>query len=97
MMPPIPLPLIAIAVLIVMAALWLAVRSWIFLIFLAGGFFVSGGVLGYLWFAGVGVPIIGLGMVQTPEVSGLRSLMHLLLSGACLYFGLRRARRAMRH
>lgn len=55
--------------------------------FLAGAFFVSSGVLFYLYLADVSVPILGTSIVETPAVSGSRSLVHFSLFLVCLYFG----------
>jgi hypothetical protein len=55
--------------------------------FLAGGFFVSAGVLFYLYLAGVPVPVLGLGFVVTPEINGLRSIAHFTLFSVFFYFG----------
>jgi len=48
--------------------------------FLAGAFFVNAGILFYLYLAGVSVPLLGTGLTETPEVSGVRSVVHALLS-----------------
>ena len=55
--------------------------------FLAGGFFVSAGVLFYLYLGGVPVPVLGLGFVVTPEINGLRSIAHFTLFLVFFYFG----------
>ena len=55
--------------------------------FLAGAFFVSAGVQFYLYLAKVSVPLLGTNLVVTPEVNGLRSIVHFVLFGLCLYFG----------
>jgi hypothetical protein len=47
--------------------------------FLAGAFFVSTGVLFYLYLARVSVPLLGTGFIETPEVSGVRSLVNAVL------------------
>ena len=44
--------------------------------FLAGAFFVNAGILFYLYLARVSVPILGTGLIETPEVSGVRSIVH---------------------
>jgi hypothetical protein len=33
------------------------------------------------------VPLLGTNLVLTPEISGLRSIVHFILFGLCLYFG----------
>jgi hypothetical protein len=40
---------------------------------------VSAGTLFYLYLARVSVPLLGTGFIETPEVSGLRSIVHLVL------------------
>ena len=69
------------------ATLYYARRSRGFLKFLAGAFFVSGGTQFYLYLAGVSVPLLGTDLVQTPRLSGVRSLVHLTLFAITLYFG----------
>ena len=44
--------------------------------FLAGTFFVNAGILFYLYLARVSVPLLGTGVTQTPEASGVRSIVH---------------------
>jgi hypothetical protein len=67
--------------------LYFAWRSREFRKFLAGAFFVSAGILFYLYLANVSVPLLGTNLVVTPEISGWRSIVHLILFGLCLYFG----------
>ena len=67
--------------------LYFAWRSREFRKFLAGAFFVSAGVLFYLYLANVSVPLLGTNLVVTPEISGWRSIVHFILFGLCLYFG----------
>lgn len=55
--------------------------------FLAGAFFVNAGILFYLYLAKVPVPILGTGIVETPEVSGLRSIVHFVLFIVFFYLG----------
>jgi hypothetical protein len=55
--------------------------------FLAGAFFVSSGILFYLYLAKVSVPLLGTNLVLTPEISGLRSIFHFIFFSICLYFG----------
>jgi len=55
--------------------------------FLAGAFFVSAGVLFYLYLTGTPVPVIGTHYVVTPEVNGIRSIVHAILFSICFYFG----------
>jgi hypothetical protein len=55
--------------------------------FLAGAFFVSSGTLFYLYLAGVSVPLLGTGFIETPVISGGRAIVHFLLFLLCCYFG----------
>ena len=55
--------------------------------FLAGAFFVNAGILFYLYLAGVSVPLLGTRFVETPEVSGLRSIAHTALFVGFFYLG----------
>jgi hypothetical protein len=50
-------------------------------------FFTSSGVLFYLYLAEVSVPLLGTRFVQTPELSGARSIIHFVLFFLCFYFG----------
>jgi uncharacterized protein (DUF486 family) len=67
--------------------LYFAWHSREFRIFLAGAFFVSAGIQFYLYLAKVPVPLLGTNLVLTPEISGVRSIVHFILFGLCLYFG----------
>lgn len=67
--------------------LYFAWRSREFRKFLAGAFFVSGGMQLYFYFAGVSVPLVGTNVVQSPELSGLRSIPAFIFFLLCLYFG----------
>ena len=67
--------------------LYFAWRSREFRKFLAGAFFVSAGILFYLYLANVSVPLLDTNLVVTPEISGWRSIVHFILFGLCLYFG----------
>lgn len=75
------------AVIMAAGSLYLAWRSRDFRKFLAGAFFVSSGTLFYLYLADVSVPLLGTGFVETPEISGGRSIIHFILFLLCLYFG----------
>jgi hypothetical protein len=55
--------------------------------FLAGAFFVSAGTLIYFYLADVSVPLLGTGFVETPQISGARSIVHTILLLVCFYFG----------
>ena len=67
--------------------LYLAVRYRDVRKFLAGAFFVSGGIQLYLYFAKVSVPLLGTDIVFTPEISGVRSIPHFIFFFVCLYYG----------
>jgi hypothetical protein len=67
--------------------LYFAWRSREFRKFLAGAFFVSAGIQFYLYLANVSVLLWGTKIVQTPEISGLRSIPGFILFLICLYFG----------
>jgi hypothetical protein len=54
---------------------------------LAGAFFVSGGMQFYFYLANVSVPLVGTSIVQTPELSGVRSILHFIFFLATFYFG----------
>ena len=49
--------------------------------------FVNAGILFYLYLAGVSVPLLGRGFIETPEVSGLRSIVHSVLFLIFFYLG----------
>ena len=55
--------------------------------FLAGAFFVNSGVLFYLYLARVSVSLLGTSITQTPEVSGVRSIVHAVLFLVFFYLG----------
>jgi hypothetical protein len=55
--------------------------------FLSGAFFVSSGILFYLYVTRVSVPLLGTRFVQTPETSGVRSIVHVVLCVTCFYLG----------
>jgi len=67
--------------------LYLAIRSRDARKFLAGAFFVSGGIQAYLYFANVSVPLLGTDIVFTPNVSAVRSILHFIFFLLCFYFG----------
>ena len=72
-------------------SLYLAWRSRDVRKFLAGAFFTSSGLLFYLYLANVSIPLLGTSFVQTPQLSGARSVVHFVLFSLCLYFGFIRA------
>jgi hypothetical protein len=78
---------IAAAVIMGVASLYLAVRCREVRKFLAGAFFVSSGILFYLYLAGVSVPLLGTDFVETPNISGARSIVHFILFSLCFYYG----------
>jgi hypothetical protein len=55
--------------------------------FLAGAFFESGGILLYLYIYRVPVPLFSTGYIESPEISGLRSIVHLSLFFVFFYLG----------
>ena len=61
---------------------------------LAGAFFVSSGILFYLYLTDVSVPLLGTSFVETPQISGGRSIVHFILSLLCFYFGFVRTPKA---
>jgi hypothetical protein len=83
------IPILVIAAIVDgVASLYFAVRSIEFRKFLAGAFFVSAGMQFYFFIANVPIPLVGTNIVQTPEISGIRSIVHFILFGICFYFGL---------
>ena len=69
------------------ATVYFAVRSREYRKFLAGAFFVSGGMQFYFWQVSLPVPLYNTGIVQSPELSLIRSMIHFGLFLTCLYFG----------
>jgi hypothetical protein len=65
--------------------------------FLAGAFFVSAGILFYLYLARVSVPLLGTRFTQTPELSRLRSIVHAVLFLAFFYLGFIRTWKSKNH
>jgi hypothetical protein len=78
---------IAAAVIMAVGSIYFAWRNSDFRKFLAGAFFVSSGILFYLYLAGVSVPLLGTSFVETPQLSGGRSIVHFILFLLCFYFG----------
>ena len=85
---------IAAAAIMAVGSLYFAWRNRDFRKFLAGAFFVSSGILFYLYLADVSVPLLGTSFVETPKISGGRSIVHFILFLLCLYFGFVRKPRA---
>ena len=75
------------AVIMAIGSLYFAWRNRDFRKFLAGAFFVSSGILLYLYLADVSVPLLGTSFVETPQISGGRSIVHFILFLLCFYFG----------
>jgi hypothetical protein len=71
-------------------ALYFAVKSREFRKFLAGAFFVSFGFQFYFWLTNVTIPVAIPWMgtfIQTPELSGMRSILHFIFFLLSFYFG----------
>jgi len=68
------------AVIMAVGSLYLAWRYRDFRKFLAGAFFVSSGILFYLYLADVSVPLLGTSFVETPQISSGRSIVHFIPS-----------------
>ncbi|HML07531.1 MAG TPA: hypothetical protein VK430_05305 [Xanthobacteraceae bacterium] len=75
------------AAIMAVGSLYFAWRSRDFRKFLAGAFFVSSGILLYLYLAGVSVPLLGTSFVETPRISAGRSIVHFIFFLLCFYFG----------
>ena len=78
---------VAAGVIMAVGSLYLAWRSRDVRKFLAGAFFVSSGTLFYFYLANVSVPLLGTIFVETPQISGGRSIVHFILFLLCFYFG----------
>ena len=78
---------IAVAVIMAVGSVYSAWRNRDFRKFLAGAFFVSSGILFYLYLADVSMPLLGTSFVETPQISGGRSIVHFILFLLCFYFG----------
>ena len=55
--------------------------------FLSGAFFVSSGVLFYLYLAGSPVTVLGAHLAITPTVNGVRAVVHAVLFVVFFYVG----------
>ena len=55
--------------------------------FLSGAFFVSAGVLFYLYLTNTPVRVLGTDFVVQPAINGLRSIAHLAFFLLTFYFG----------
>jgi hypothetical protein len=74
--------------------LYFAWRSREFRKFLEGAFFVSAGIQFYLYLANVSVPLLGTNLVLTPEISGVRSIVHSSCSGFAFTLALSKSQKA---
>ena len=74
-----------------LAALYVAIKFREVRKFLAGAFFVSSGILWYLWLTGTSIPLVmpyvGTVSIETPDISGQRAIVHFILFLLCFYFG----------
>jgi protein-S-isoprenylcysteine O-methyltransferase Ste14 len=86
-----PTWLVVFIILYALAALYVTIKFKEVRKFLAGAFFVSSGMLWYLWITGTSLPIVlpyaGTISVETPEISGQRAIVHFILFLLCFYFG----------
>jgi len=78
---------IALAIIVATGTIIFIVKSREFRKFLAGAFFVSSGIQFYLFLAKVSVPLLGTSFVLTPELNGIRSIIHFIFCILCFYFG----------
>jgi hypothetical protein len=80
--------LVIFIVLYALAALYVAIKFREVRKFLAGAFFVSSGILWYLWLTGTSIPLVMpyLGAISI-EISGQRAIVHFILFLLCFYFG----------
>jgi len=79
--------LLAALVVFGLPSLYFAIRSREFRKFLSGAFFVSAGMQFYFYLASLSVPLVGTSIIQTPELSGVRSIVHFIFFLICFYFG----------
>jgi hypothetical protein len=86
-----PTWLVIFIIIYALAVLYAAIRYRELRKFLAGAFFVSSGMLSYLWMTGTSIPLVlpylGAVAVEGPEISGQRAIVHFILFLLCLYFG----------
>jgi hypothetical protein len=92
-----PIWLVIFIIAYAIAALYVAIKYREVRKFLAGAFFVSSGILWYLWVTDTSLPIVlpyaGTISVETPNISGQRAIVHFILFVLCLYFGFSSVRR----
>jgi hypothetical protein len=73
-----------------LAALYVAIKFREVRKFLAGAFFVSSGILWYLWLTGTSIPLVmpylGTISIETPNISGQRAIVHFILYLTVLLF-----------
>src|SRR5262245_32338546 len=85
-----PLWLVVFIVLYALAWLYVAIRYREVRKFLAGAFFVSAGILAYMWKNGISLPVVlpyvGTVAIEPPEISGRRAIVHAILFVLCFYF-----------
>lgn len=55
--------------------------------FLSGAFFTSAGILFYLYAYRISVPIFSTDRIMTPEIIGLRAVVHSVLFFLSFYLG----------
>jgi hypothetical protein len=79
--------LVAAIVVVGGATIYFAVQSREYRKFLAGAFFVSAELQFYFWQVNLPVPLSNTGIVQSRELSLVRSIIHFGLCLTCLYFG----------
>src|SRR4029453_4987253 len=79
--------LVAAIVVVGGATVYFAVRSREYPKFLAGAFFVSGGMQFHFWQVNLPVPLYNTGIVQSPQLSLIRSIIHFGLFLTYFYFG----------
>jgi hypothetical protein len=86
-----PTWLVIFIVLYALAALYVAIKFREVRKFLAGAFFVSSGILWYLWLTGTSIPVVmpylGAISIETRDISGQRAIVHFILFLLCFYFG----------
>ena len=86
-----PTWLVIFIVLYALAALYVAIKFREVRKFLAGAFFVSSGILWYLWLTNTSIPLViphlGIVSIETSGISGQRAIVHFILFLLCFYFG----------
>jgi protein-S-isoprenylcysteine O-methyltransferase Ste14 len=86
-----PTWLVIFIVLYALSTLYVAIKFREARKFLAGAFFVSSGMLWYLWLTGTSIPLVmpsvGTIATETPDISGQRAIVHFILFLFCFYFG----------